>query len=121
MRSKWIASLLLGAAFALGASAGCGGDPGGPTDLAKLPPPSTGSDREGQGHAADRAAPEVRRTVEVARGPRKYPRPALREPARRADAVVRCCAYSPRTAAHPRDAMINIATFLSWHKAFPVS
>ena len=42
MRSKKRLSALLGAAFALTAGGGCGGDSGGPTqtDMAKLPPPS---------------------------------------------------------------------------------
>jgi hypothetical protein len=42
MRVKWIASVLHGVAIALGASSGCGGDPVGETDLAKLPPPASG-------------------------------------------------------------------------------
>jgi len=40
MRTKWVASVLGVAAFAMVASTGCGGDPAGETDLAKLPPPS---------------------------------------------------------------------------------
>ncbi len=40
MRTRWIESVLGLAVLALAASAGCGGDPEGQTDLAKLPPPS---------------------------------------------------------------------------------
>ncbi len=40
MRTNWIAPMLGVAAFTWAASTGCGGDPVGQTDLAKVPPPS---------------------------------------------------------------------------------
>jgi hypothetical protein len=39
MRSRKIQQIVGGAAVLLGASCGCGADPAGETDLAKLPPP----------------------------------------------------------------------------------
>jgi hypothetical protein len=42
MRSRRVRSAFCGVAVVLGASVGCADDPGGATDLAKLPPPSQG-------------------------------------------------------------------------------
>jgi hypothetical protein len=58
MGSKWLISIRLVVACALGVAAGCGGEPEGQTDLAKQPLPSQAVIDAAKAQAPSKARPE---------------------------------------------------------------
>jgi hypothetical protein len=60
MRTKWVASVLSGVLFGLGAIAGCGGGKDGETHLANLPPPSEEAIAKAKEKAKTIALPKTR-------------------------------------------------------------